>query len=159
MRFHNMFMSVALTVGFASVANAQSSMETQLLSRINEVRASGYNCPTGRRAAQPPVTHKTVNSEAARAQAMYMATTGRVTHTGSDGSSPRVRAASYGVQSPSVSEIIYLNVNGPVERAVQWWLHSAVHCNVIMEGRYHYAGVGVVNGPRGKAHVMVFSSH
>ncbi|AFZ67509.1 CAP domain-containing protein [Deinococcus peraridilitoris] len=154
---HRTLIGAALLTLLGS-ANAQSNVETQLLARINEVRAQGYNCPTGRRAAQDPVAYKPVNSTAARVQALYMASTGRVTHTGADGSSPKVRAASYGVQSPSLSEIIYLNVDGPIERAVQWWLHSAVHCNVIMDGRYNFAGVSVVNGPRGKAHVMVFSS-
>ena len=141
----------------AQTASPASAYEAQLFARINDLRAQGYACPSGWHPAVGALTYANDNAAAARQQALYMAATGKITHTGADGSSPRVRAASYGVRALSVSEIIYLNAGGPFERAVQWWLHSAVHCDVLMNARYAYAGAAVVPGVHGTASVMVFS--
>lgn len=136
---------------------APSGYEAQLFARINELRAQGYPCPTGWHPPVGALTYAADNAAAARQQANYMAATGKITHTGADGSSPRVRAASYGVRATRMSEIIYLSASGPPEGAVQWWLHSAVHCDVLMNARYAYAGAAVVPGLHGLAQVMVFS--
>ncbi len=141
----------------AQPVTAPVSYEAQLFARINQLRAQGYLCPTGWHPPVGPLSYAPDNAAAARQQALYMAATGKITHTGSDGSSPRVRAAAYGVRAVSVSEIIYLNVSGPEEKAVQWWLHSAVHCDVLMNARYFYAGAAVVPGQHGLAQVMMFS--
>ncbi len=87
-----------------------------------------------------------------------MAATGRVTHDGENGSTPRVRAASYGVQAVSVTEIIYMGSKLDLGEAVAWWTGSNVHCTVMTDPRYTEAGVSVQRGPRGTSYVVVFSS-
>ena len=153
--FHALLMALMVTGG---AAGAQSTDEARLLQLVNELRSTGVRCPTANRSAAAPLSFSGTLAEAARQQGLYLATTGRITHTGPDGSSPRVRAASYGVNAVSVTEIIYLNVSGPVDRAVQWWTGSAIHCLVMTDARYTHAGVNVVRGPRGTAFVVVLSS-
>jgi len=87
-----------------------------------------------------------------------MAATGRVSHNGADGSTPRVRAASFGVQAVSVTEIIYMGARLDPNEAVAWWTASNVHCTVMTDPRYTEAGVSVQRGPRGTSYVVVFSS-
>ena len=87
-----------------------------------------------------------------------MARSGLVTHTGPGGTTPRVRAASTGIESVSVTEIVYLGDGLDSEAAMQWWLHSPVHCYYMTDGRYTTAGASVVRGSRGTAYVMVLTS-
>ena len=68
--------------------------------------AAGSATPRPRSAA---LTFMSAQAAAARVQAAYMAQTGRISHTGAGGTSPRVRAASAGVRGSSMSE----NLLGP----------------------------------------------
>ncbi|GHF49299.1 uncharacterized protein YkwD [Deinococcus metalli] len=147
---------VPLSLG---AVQAQSTAERQLLDRLNQVRAQGVTCPgSGIRPAAGALTASAQHAQAARLQAGYMVQTGRVSHTGTGGSTPRVRAASTGVNAVSVTEIIYMNGGVNPEQAMQWWLHSPVHCYWMTERRYTRAGASVVRGARGTAYVIVLSS-
>ncbi|WP_110886636.1 CAP domain-containing protein [Deinococcus yavapaiensis] len=139
-------------------ASAQS-LESQLLARLNDLRVAGVRCPTGTKAPAPRLNYSVTLASAAQQQALYMAATGRITHYGENGSTPKVRAASFGEHATSVTEIIFMGSPGPFERAVTWWLNSAVHCNVFTDARYASAGVSVLTGARGTAFVVVFSSN
>lgn len=140
-------------------ARAQTPTEAQVLAGLNEARARGVTCPgTGQRPVAAPLTSSPAHALAARIQAGYMSSSGRITHTGAGGSTPRVRAASTGVQAVSVTEIIYLGTGLNPQGAVRWWLGSPVHCAVLTDPRYTHAGASVVQGSRGTAYVVVLSS-
>lgn len=148
-------------LGAASAQSApfQSAAERQLLARLNEVRAQGVTCPgSGRRPPAQALTPSAQHAQAARLQATYMGQSGRVSHDGPGGSTPRVRAASTGIDAVSVTEIIYMSGGLNPEQAMQWWLHSPVHCFWMTEGRYTHAGASVIQSSRGTAYVMVLSS-
>ncbi|CAM3915795.1 CAP domain-containing protein [Deinococcus frigens] len=150
----------ALTLLFAvPAAQAQASLEAQLLARLNQIRAQGVSCPgSGRRPVAGALSFNARHALAARLQAGYMGTSGRVTHTGQNGSTPRVRAASTGVNATSVTEIVYMGSGLNTEGAVRWWLGSPVHCYWMTERRYTHAGASVVRGAHGTAYVIVLSS-
>lgn len=138
---------------------APTPAESQLMVRLNQVRAQGVICPgSGRRPVAGALSYSPELAAAARIQAGYMSSSGRITHTGADGSTPKVRAASTGVNAVSVTEIIYMGGGVNPEQAVRWWLNSAVHCYWMNENRYTHVGAAVVQGSRGTSYVMVLSS-
>ncbi|GGO31038.1 CAP domain-containing protein [Deinococcus humi] len=142
-----------------SATQAQASPEAQLLARLNQVRAQGVSCPgSGRRPVAGALSFSAPHAQAARLQAGYMSASGRVTHSGQNGSTPRVRAASTGVHATSVTEIVYMGSGLNTEAAMLWWLSSPVHCYWMTERRYTHAGVSLVRGSRGTAYVIVLSS-
>ena len=131
---------------------------TSLFSGLNVLRAHGLSCPSGPRAATSALRWDDRLARAARQQARYLAGSGRVTHSGPSGSTPRLRAASFGARAVSVSEIVYLGSRPQVQGALNWWTHSAVHCFYMTDPRYALAGASVVTGARGTALVIVLSS-
>lgn len=143
----------------SSATQAQATPEAQLLTRLNQIRAQGVNCPgSGRRPVAGALSFSPAHAQAARLQAGDMASSGRVTHTGQNGSTPRIRAASTGVRATSVTEIVYMGAGGNPEQAARWWQGSPVHCSILTEPRYTHAGASVVWGARGAAYVVVLSS-
>ncbi|MVN87209.1 CAP domain-containing protein [Deinococcus sp. HMF7620] len=150
---------LAALVSLGLPAAAQSSAESQLVARLNDVRGQGVSCPgSGKRPVAGRLTYTPELAAAARVQAGYMSSTGRISHTGAGGSTPRVRAASTGVNAVSVTEIIFMGGGVNPESAIRWWLNSAVHCFWMNEARYTNVGAAVVQGSRGTAYVMVLSS-
>ncbi len=158
--------AVTLTTGTAQIGTVQaapvqtaSSAEGLLLGRLNQIRAMGVNCPgSGQRPATAALQPSDLHAASALKQASYMAQSGAVSHIGPGGTTPRVRAASSGIQTVSVTEIIYMGNGLNPEAAIQWWLHSPVHCYYMTDGRYTTAGASIVRGNRGTAYVMVLTS-
>ncbi|WP_235692915.1 CAP domain-containing protein [Deinococcus aquaedulcis] len=151
--------TLATLAALATPATAQTTAESQLVARLNQVRAQGVSCPgSGVRPVAGGLTYTPALAAAARQQAAYMSSTGRISHTGAGGSTPRVRAASTGVNAVSVTEIIFMGGGVNPESAIRWWLNSAVHCFWMNERRYTHVGAAVVPGSRGTAYVMVLSS-
>jgi uncharacterized protein YkwD len=136
-----------------------SSTEKHMLARLNQIRARGVSCPgSGPRPVVAALRFAAPQATSAFSQADYMAKSGEVSHTGPGGSTPRLRATGNGIQALSVAEIIYLGRLPDPERAVQWWLHSSVHCLIMTDPRYTTAGVSVVRGAQGTASVVVLTS-
>ncbi len=131
--------------------------ESALLGGVNALRAQGIRCAGAARPRSAPLSFMSAQAAAARIQASYMAQTGRISHTGAGGTSPRVRAASVGVRG-SMSEIIYLSSGLNAQQAVNWWRSSPVHCYAMTDPRYTKAGMSIVRGARGTAYVMVLSN-
>ncbi|WP_309571783.1 CAP domain-containing protein [Deinococcus sp.] len=151
--------ALCLSVSAAQSIPAPSTAERQLLSRLNEVRAQGITCPgSGQRPPAQALAPTVQHAQAARLQAAYLGQSGQVTHGGAGGSTPRIRAASTGINAVSVTEIIYMNGGLNPEQAMGWWLNSPVHCFWMTEGRYTHAGASVVQTSRGTAYVIVLSS-
>jgi len=132
--------------------------ESVLLAGVNALRAQGIRCAGVARPRSAPLIWTAANNAAARLQASYMAQTGRISHTGAGGSSPRVRAASTGVRGGNMSEIIYLNMGLNAQQAVNWWRNSPVHCYAMTNPLYTKAGMSIVQAGRGTAYVMVLSN-
>jgi uncharacterized protein YkwD len=142
-----------------SVGVAASTAESQLLALLNEIRAQGVTCPgSGVRPAAGALKASDLHSLSALKQARYMAGSGVISHTGPGGTTPRLRAASTGINTVSITEIVYMGSGLNPEAAMQWWLHSPVHCFYMTDGRYTTAGSSVVRGSRGTAYVMVLTS-
>ncbi|ACO46447.1 CAP domain-containing protein [Deinococcus deserti] len=143
----------------SSPVKAQSTAEATLLSRLNEVRTQGVNCPgNGRRPVAGGLVQSGQHAQAARIQAVHMGSSGSISHTGAGGTTPKIRAASTGVNAVSVTEIIFMGRGVNPEAAMQWWLNSPVHCYWMTEGRYTHAGASIIQGARGTAYVIVLSS-
>lgn len=162
--FHMLKVSFRHVLGVVALAAsatafAQTSAESQLLARLNQVRAQGVTCPgSGRRPVAGALAFSNTHAQAARIQASYMTSSGRITHTGTNGTTPRIRAASTGVNAVSVTEIIFMGTGLNPEAAIQWWMHSPVHCFWMNEARYTHAGASIVQGSRGTSYVVVLSS-
>ncbi len=77
---------------------------------------------------------------AAQSHAADMACSGRISHTGSDGSSAyaRILAAGY---SPSYSEEIIYGGGGP-QAAMTWWMSDQIHRDAILNPKSTEMGVG-----------------
>lgn len=116
-------------------SGGNTSYEGQVVSLINQQRALGG------------IAGLTVNSSltgAARAHSQDMATTGVLSHTGSDGSTPFTRMIAYGYSFVAAAENIYSgngNYNTP-SSAVSGWIASDDHRGNIMDATYLDIGVG-----------------
>ncbi|MER7401797.1 CAP domain-containing protein [Streptomyces sp. NPDC000070] len=95
-----------------------------------------------------PVRLRHALNRAARRHSADMARGQRLSHTGSDGSSPaaRMRAAGY---HPRHSAEVIASGPGTPEAAVRTWMHSAPHRAIVLTCRYKHAGVGVAGGSGG----------
>jgi len=147
-RFLIVLIFTALLVGNSLPAQAQDAA-SDLLGRINGLRASlglaGY----------------TLNgslSAAALNQAQWMATTGQISHTQSDGSTPSSRAAAAGYSGRWVSENIYGGGLAGVGDAWNFWLNSSLHYRGMTNPNYQEIGIATAAGGWGQSFVLVFGS-
>lgn len=123
--------------------------DADLLNRINNLRASvgvsGY-------------TRNSILDAAARNQAQWLVNTGQISHTQSDGSTPRTRAAAAGYPSTWVSENIYAGTNASVGSAWNFWINSPIHYRGLTSPNYVDVGIGIASGDWGRAYVLVFGN-
>lgn len=95
-------------------------------------------------------------SAAAQQQAQWIADNQNVSHTHPDGSGPRTRALAAGYPSTQISENIYGGTNASAGDAWSFWLNSGIHYASLVSGNYQEIGIGIVNGGRFNAYVLVF---
>ncbi len=79
-------------------------------------------------------------TEAALRHNADMAATGRVSHTGSDGSLEQQRIAAAGYSASASDEVIYASVNG-VEPVWNFWSTHAIHRYVLTHARFTEIGI------------------
>lgn len=120
-----------------------------LLGRINGLRGE---------LGLPGYTLNGILSAAAQNQAEWMVTSGQVSHTQPDGSTPSSRAARLGYPSSAVSENIYMGSNATASVAWNWWLNSPIHYRGITNAAYTQIGIGTATGEAGQAFVLVFGN-
>lgn len=108
-----------------------ASYVSQIASMINQERAN---------AGLGALTINSILSSAAQSHAADMACSGRISHTGSDGSSAYSRILALGY-SPSYSEEIIYGGGGP-QAAMTWWMSDQVHRNAILNPKATEMGVG-----------------
>lgn len=122
----------------------------QIASAINQERAS---------AGLPALTINTILTNAAQAHAADMACSGRISHTGSDGSSAYARILASGY-SPSYSEEIIYGGGSP-QAAMTWWMNDQIHRDAILNPKSTEMGVGYAyfaNGSYGDYFVVELGS-
>lgn len=147
MRRLYLFLMLIAIIGLGT-AQAQDAA-SDLFNRVNGLRAS---------LGLAPYRLNSALAAAAQDHAQWMAATGQVTHTRSDGSTPRTRAAAYGYSSSWVSENIYMGGLATADDAWNFWLNSAIHYAGMTNRQYQEIGVGVASGPEGQAFVLVFGN-
>ena len=103
----------------------------QIASAINQERAN---------AGLPELTINPILTNAAQAHAAGMACSGRISHTGSDGSSPYARIQALGYTPSYYEEIIY-GGGGP-QAAMTWWMNDQIHRDAILNPKSTEMGVG-----------------
>lgn len=146
------FTLVLLLVMAAAVPAQGQDVASDLLGRINGLRAS---------LGLPPYALNGALSAAARNQAQWMARTGQISHTQSDGSTPSSRAQAAGYPSSWVSENIYMGTNATAASAFTWWSNSPIHYRGMTNANYREIGIGWASGPAfngSTAFVLVFGN-
>jgi uncharacterized protein YkwD len=126
----------------ASAAGAATSTERsaqdQLLSEINEARATYGRAPLRRSA---------VLTRPARQQSAFVARTGEMAHEGPDGNPFYVRLYRAGFpRSKAVGETLGIVdgcSTGASAQIVRMWLDSPPHRRILLSPRYRVVGVGV----------------
>ncbi|MGW6541483.1 CAP domain-containing protein [Streptomyces massasporeus] len=117
----------------------RDDMAAQVVAAANRQRA---------RAGCRPLRLRTSLSRAAQRHSADMAREQRLTHTGSDGSSPAARMRDAGYHPGYIAENIAAGPGTP-ESAVRTWIDSPEHRDIILTCRYIHAGVGVAQGRGG----------
>jgi uncharacterized protein YkwD len=84
---------------------------------------------------------------AARGQSAYLASVGKLDHSGPDGSNVMTRVSRLGYRGNMVGEDLAAGM-GPVA-TVRAWMADPAHRENLLEPRFHMVGVGVVNGTLG----------
>lgn len=136
---------ICLLIALGAVANAQSaaSLESKVLSLINQARAEGVSCRGGGGGYRlPPLSYNPTLAQAAKAHALNMGYKGFMSHY-YKGIGPRIRVARAGYSYLRMSEIIFKGSSSSPQKAMRWWLHSPVHCRAIMNPYYKQFGAGL----------------
>ena len=122
----------------------------RVLGLVNAARAGSRRCGGKRFDAVPPLARSAVLDGIAAAHARDMATHGRMSHAGTDGSTPGERATRAGYRWRVVGENVARG-QPTAERVVAGWLESAHHCENIMDPDFTEMGIGVASGTGGTA--------
>ena len=141
---------VFLIICFAGVLPWVAVMPVQaqdLLGQINGLRAQQ---------GLPGFSINGALSVAAQSQAQWIVDNQNVSHTRPDGSGPRTRALAAGYPSLQISENIYGGTNASAADAWVFWLNSGIHYASLVSPNYQEIGIGIVNGGRFNAYVLVF---
>ncbi|MCZ7546554.1 MAG: CAP domain-containing protein [Anaerolineae bacterium] len=130
------FLSALLCLGVLPRAAGAQDPAGQILALVNQVRAD---------ADQPPLRWNAALAAAAQAHTDWRTQTGRISHTGAGGSTPRDRAIAAGYGGGASVDVAENIVEGglmTVEAAIRWWRNSPVHYNTMTSPYYDEAGVG-----------------
>jgi uncharacterized protein YkwD len=143
MRFLRPFillLACVVSVAPAGEATASSSRAytSALVQAINGVRAANGVAPL-------QVDVRLVH--AAQGQDSYLASAGKLDHSGADGSSVQTRAGRAGYHGSMVGENLAAGM-GPAA-TVRAWMSDAGHRANLLEPHYHLVGVAVMTGTLG----------
>jgi uncharacterized protein YkwD len=115
---------------------------TTLLALVNEARSTARDCGTTRYGAVPALTLERRLTRAAQAHSEDMLASGRMSHTGSDGSNVQQRIERQGYAWSTLGENVAWGYPTPAS-AMAGWLGSAGHCKNIMNPAFEELGAGV----------------
>lgn len=111
--------------------STSSSYANEIANLINNARAQN---------GLPALAVNAQLTAAAQAHSIDMACHGLISHTGSDGSSPRQRIVAAGYSPSRSSEIIY--GSGYPQTAFEWWMNDQIHRDEILNPNTTEMGVG-----------------
>src|SRR5262245_28208778 len=92
---------------------------------------------------------------AAQQQSEYMAVTGDVSQTQSNGSTPTSRAAANGYAGSMIAENIYGGLIAQASDAWNFWINSGVHYATLTNARDNEIGIGMATGEYGTFFALV----
>jgi len=119
--------------------NPHLDVIVELLNRTNALRAEN---------GLPPYRLNDLLNAAARRHSDDMASTGRIDHTGADGSTARQRVLDTGYPAQFVGENIY-GGQVTVDDAWNYWVNDPPHRAVLLNAQYVDMGISVVKGKGG----------
>lgn len=120
-----------------------TAIPNDLARLVNEARSQGRSCGSaGWFDPAPPVTLDATLTAVAEAHSVDQAETGRMSHTGSDGSDLRDRVDRAGYAWTAIGENVAWNYRS-AETVMAGWLASDGHCRTIMSPVYEELGVGL----------------
>ncbi len=130
-------------------------IELEVIGRINYARTNGFDCAKqayGAKRIAALVPHPKLR-DAARGHAVDMQARGYFAHDTPEGIGVKERVLKAGYNAVRASENILggQRLGSSARKAVQWWLHSPVHCKNIMNPLYTQLGVGHIFEPRDAA--------
>ncbi|NAZ88741.1 CAP domain-containing protein, partial [Kineococcus indalonis] len=149
--------AAALTTAAAAPASAAELLLTRdaplpagaqlVLDRTNAARAAAGCAPLAEAAAM---------TATAAAHSAEMATTGLMSHRGTDGSTPRVRLAAQGVRAWRTAENVARGYDAAT--VVDAWLASPGHRANLLDCRLTHVGIAETPSPAGTFWTQVFAN-
>ena len=112
-------------------------LAARLLQAVNDTRAAH---------GIPPLQTHSLLTVAATKHVDDMARNHLYSHTGSDGSSVRMRTEQTGYSSPNGVSENWVSTRS-VEGAINWWMNSYVHQRNLLNPKWDEGGVGVARDP------------
>lgn len=144
----------------APAARDAPQIARRMLLAVNQARSQARRCGNEPAPAAGPVRLSGVLERAARAHAADVANQGRMSHIGSDGSTPSQRATRANYAWRAVGENVAAGQTTP-EAAVQSWLESPGHCVNLMSARFTEMGIAYavdLESPDGVYWVQLFAA-
>ncbi|NOG48051.1 MAG: CAP domain-containing protein [Chloroflexi bacterium] len=147
MKRARVFFALLLLAAVILMPARAQDVVSDLLGRINGLRGS---------LGLPGYTLNSALSAAALNQAQYMVSTGQITHTQANGSTPTTRAAAAGYGGSWVSENIYAGSIATTNDAWVFWLNSPIHYRGMTNPNYQEIGIASASSDWGRSFVLVF---
>lgn len=115
----------------------------EVLTLVNEIRASGCNCGNMRMPAVGPLVWNDLLYKSAIGHTQYMERNGVLSHTGANRSSLSDRIDAVGYDWMAVGENIAVGYTSP-KSVVDGWIKSVSHCKGIMNPDFKETGIARV---------------
>ncbi|MBA1145784.1 CAP domain-containing protein [Ectothiorhodospiraceae bacterium WFHF3C12] len=133
------------TAPAASVQLSAPEVTAGFARRLSAARDEARACGGERFAAAGPVAWNEGLADAARRQSVFLASTGRLSHTGRGGSTLEARIRAAGYQPRAWAENVASGQRS-AGAAIEAWLDSPGHCRNIMNPAYTEVGVAAARG-------------
>lgn len=137
-----------------------AAMARRVLVLVNEARAQPHRCGNERRAAALPVVLDATLGSVAELHARDMARHGRMSHEGSDGSTPAQRLTRAGYPWRTVAENVAAG-DTSADAVMRTWLASPGHCANLMNPEVREMGIAWAfepSSPKGTYWAQVFAT-
>lgn len=121
--------------------SANTSLEAEVLTLVNQRRAAGATCGSTAYPATTPLTTDARLTHAARLHSYDMVVRDFFDHTNPDGKSPFQRMTAEGYVVSDAGENIAAG-NQTAESVMNGWMNSPDHCSNIMNPNFEHIGIG-----------------
>jgi len=123
--------------------NTPGGIQTEMLQRVNDFRASGAGCGTGPLPPAAALVWNTTLLEAAKGHATDMASNNYFSHTGRDGRTPAQRVLAAGYSYSRMGENIAAG-QVSVQSVVADWIASPSHCQNMLTSDFRDVAVACI---------------